>query len=195
MVCNTSFTNLSDSRVKTEMAEADVAELVFFDRACGTIRGFGGLFSLCELISAFACEDFCSLPQAEQPAPAPSAAALDLAHCDRSSAPASRHCAQLRRYSMRSRGRWAIRAAARLATSSSAHTAGFSKSHACTHRKAAEEVISLSSCGGSNKHYRESEKARKRELICAPARGSRRGAPPAGGEFCCCAPPALQRAP
>ena len=26
-VCNTSFTNLSDSRVKTEMAEADVAEL------------------------------------------------------------------------------------------------------------------------------------------------------------------------
>ena len=32
------------------------------------------------------------------------------------------------------------------------------------------------------------------ELICALARGSRRGAPPAGGEFCCCAP-ALQRAP
>ena len=27
VVCNTSFTNLSDSRVKTEMAEADVAEL------------------------------------------------------------------------------------------------------------------------------------------------------------------------
>ena len=26
VVCNTSFTNLSDSRVKTEMAEADVAE-------------------------------------------------------------------------------------------------------------------------------------------------------------------------
>ena len=45
--------------------------------------------SLCA-INAFACEDFCSLPQAEQPAPAPSAAALDLAHCVRSSAPASR---------------------------------------------------------------------------------------------------------
>ena len=44
---------------------------VFFDRACGTIRGFGGLF-------------FFGL--AEQPAPAPSAAALDLAHCVRSSA-------------------------------------------------------------------------------------------------------------
>ena len=28
VVCNTSFTNLSDSRVKTEMAEADVAELL-----------------------------------------------------------------------------------------------------------------------------------------------------------------------
>ena len=27
VVCNTSFTNLSDSRVKTEMAKADVAEL------------------------------------------------------------------------------------------------------------------------------------------------------------------------
>ena len=27
VVCNTSFTNLSDSRVKTEMVEADVAEL------------------------------------------------------------------------------------------------------------------------------------------------------------------------
>ena len=28
MVCNTSFTDLSDSRVKTEIAEADVAELL-----------------------------------------------------------------------------------------------------------------------------------------------------------------------
>ena len=27
VVCNTSFTNLSDSRVKTEMAEADLGEL------------------------------------------------------------------------------------------------------------------------------------------------------------------------
>ena len=41
-------------------------------------------------------------------------------------------------------GRWAIRAAARQGASSSAHAAGFSRSHACTHRKAAEEVISLS---------------------------------------------------
>ena len=31
VVCNTSFTNLSDSRVKTEMAEADVAELQQLD--------------------------------------------------------------------------------------------------------------------------------------------------------------------
>ena len=29
VVCNTSFTDLSDSRVKTEIAEADVAELLF----------------------------------------------------------------------------------------------------------------------------------------------------------------------
>ena len=57
----------------------------------------------------------------------------------------------------------AIRAAARQGASSSVHAAVFSRSHACTHRKAAEKVISLSSCG-SNKHYRESEKARKREL-------------------------------
>ena len=28
VVCNTSFTDLSDSRVKTEIAEADVAELL-----------------------------------------------------------------------------------------------------------------------------------------------------------------------
>ena len=61
-------------------------------------------------------------------------------------------------------GRWAIRAAARQEASSSAHAAGFSRSHACTHRKAAEEVI-LSSCGGSNKHYRESEKTRARDLF------------------------------
>ena len=47
--------------------------------------------------------------------------------------------------------------------SSPTHAAGFSRSHACTHRKAAEKVI-LSSCGGLNKHYRESEKARKRDL-------------------------------
>ena len=32
-------------------------------------------------------------------------------------------------------GRWAIRAAARQGASSSAHAAGFSRSHACTHRK------------------------------------------------------------
>ena len=37
-----------------------------------------------------------------------------------------------------------VRAAARQGASSSAHAAGFSRSHACTHRKAAEEVISLS---------------------------------------------------
>ena len=55
-------------------------------------------------------------------------------------------------------GRWAIRAAARQGASSSAHAAGFSRSHACTHRKAAEKVI-LSSCGGSNQHYRENKKA------------------------------------
>ena len=61
-------------------------------------------------------------------------------------------------------GRWAIRAAARQGASSSAHAAGFSRSHACTHRKAAEEVI-LSSCGGSKSlRKRESEKTRKREL-------------------------------
>ena len=60
--------------------------------------------------------------------------------------------------------RWAIRAAARQGASSSAHAAGFSRSHACTHRKAAEEVI-LSSCGGLNKHYRESERARARDLF------------------------------
>ena len=56
------------------------------------------------LFSAFACEDFCSLPRGSRrgapaphaaesrgrPAPAPSAAPLDLAHCDPSSAPASR---------------------------------------------------------------------------------------------------------
>ena len=34
-----------------------------------------------------------------------------------------------------------------------------------THRKAAEEVISLSSCGGSNQHYREGEKTRARDLF------------------------------
>ena len=74
----------------------------FFDRAFGPFKQ-GFFFSLCELISAFACKDFCSLPQgsqrgapaphgksrgwsppqAEQPAPAPPAAALDLAHCNR----------------------------------------------------------------------------------------------------------------
>ena len=63
----------------------------------------------------------------------------------------------LRLRCMLQEGRWA-------SEHSSAHAAGFSRSHACTHRKAAAEVISLSSCGGSNKHYRESEKARKREL-------------------------------
>ena len=47
-------------------------------------------------------------------------------------------------------GRWAIRAAARQGAPSSAHAAGFSRSHACTHRKALEEVISLSSCGVRN---------------------------------------------
>ena len=57
-----------------------------------------------------------------------------------------------------------VRVLGRQGASASTHAAGFSRSHACTHRKAAEEVISLSSCGGSNKHYRESKKARKREL-------------------------------
>ena len=59
-------------------------------------------------------------------------------------------------------GRWAIRAAARQGASSSAHAAGFSRSHACTHRKAAEEVISLRI---EYKRYRESEKARARDLF------------------------------
>ena len=69
-----------------------------------------------------------------------------------------------------------IRAAARLAVSASAHAASFSRSHACTHRKAAEKIISLSSCGGKYKHYRESEKTRARDLffacthLCACAR-------------------------
>ena len=40
---------------------------------------------------------------------------------------------------------------------------GFSRSHACTHRKAAEEVISLS-MGSKSLRKRESEKTRKREL-------------------------------
>ena len=62
--------------------------------------------------------------------------------------------------SMSQGGRWAITAAMQGA-SSSAHAAGFSRSHACTHRKAAEEVISLSNCV---RNHRESEKARKREL-------------------------------
>ena len=61
-------------------------------------------------------------------------------------------------------GRWAIRAAARQGASSSAHAAGFSRSHACTRRKAAEEVISLSSCGGSKSLKREGEKTRARDL-------------------------------
>ena len=64
--------------------------------------------------------------------------------------------------SMSQGGRWAIRAAARQGASASTHAAGFSRSHACTRRKAAEEVISLSSCGGSNISI--IEKARKREL-------------------------------
>ena len=79
--------------------------------------------------------------------------------CERSASSAS---SRGRLRCMSQGGRWAIRAAATQGASSSAH-AGFSRSHACTHRKAAEEVI-LSSCGGSNKHYRESEKARKQEL-------------------------------
>ena len=51
--------------------------------------------------------------------------------------------------SMSQGGRWAIRAAARQGVSASTHAAGFSRSHTCTHRKAAEEVISLSSCEAS----------------------------------------------
>ena len=39
VVCNTSFTDLSDSRVKTEIAEADVAVLIFSEQlyACGSV--------------------------------------------------------------------------------------------------------------------------------------------------------------
>ena len=43
---------------------------------------------------------------------------------------------------------------------------GFFKSHACTHRKAAEKVISLSSCGGSNnKRKQEGKKTRVWDLF------------------------------
>ena len=60
--------------------------------------------------------------------------------CERSASSSASLQGRLR--CMSQGGRWAIRAAA---------------------RQAAEEVI-LRSCGGSNKHYRESEKARKQEL-------------------------------
>ena len=43
--------------------------------------------------------------------------------------------------SMLQGGRWAIRAAARQGAAST-HAADFSRSHACTHRKAAKKVIS-----------------------------------------------------
>ena len=84
--------------------------------------------------------------------------------CERSASSSASSRGRLR--SMSQGGRWAIRAAARQGASSSAHAAGFSRSHACTHRKAAEEVI-LSSCGGSNKHSRkrEGEKTRARDLF------------------------------
>ena len=56
------------------------------------------------------------------------------------------------------------RAAARLAAWASP------RSHACTHRKAAEEVISLSSCGGSKSALsRKRKKTRARDLFFARA--------------------------
>ena len=103
--------------------------------------------------------------------------------CERSASSSASSRGRLR--SMSQGGRWAIRAAARQGASLSTHAAGFSRSHACTHRKAAEEVI-LSSCGGSNKHYRESEKTRAWDLffpvptVYAQQRLSRSGSVGAG---------------
>ena len=80
--------------------------------------------------------------------------------CERSASSSASSRGRLRRMSQG--GRWAIRAAAMQGASSSAHAAGFSRSHACTHRKAAEEVISLSM--GSKSLKREGEKTRARDL-------------------------------
>ena len=83
--------------------------------------------------------------------------------CERSASSSASSRGRLRSASQG--GRWAIRAAARLGASSPTHAAGFSRSHACTQRKAIEEVI-LSSCGGSNiSNKRENESSGQRSFF------------------------------
>ena len=71
VVCNTSFTDLSDSRVKTEIAEADVAELLqLFDSVEAAESGeMGARFGLEEWPEKVVRRDLRKVPENSAPEP------------------------------------------------------------------------------------------------------------------------------